>query len=349
MAGEDEVYTRLQTLADRIASLDDVKALWTDPELTPPLCPPSCPGDSPPAPPQLLVATAEVFGIAYWFDARFKQSSTNAAVMSAGVLLGESSFFHKRQMLNGKDFDFDRRYPEWLLANGRVDWLHKDGICPVVTYLQLLIRRTPPKDWTHDEALHFARNWAVQEAGEQTAFVVMAVTMGRHVARTQQQRLAEASDRAHTRSESHSHVGNILHALAHWGHWPSNCANLGQARGYDHIQESLSESFALDDPDNVYVVQEAVKRLEKMGLLYAELLSQNDTHACAMASARSAASQSEIVDVLSELGVDSILQGRNELAAAIQFWKDFIMGKMDMTRLTETGLQAVPNGQATVS
>ena len=177
----------------------------------------------------------------------------------------------------------------------------------------------------------------------------MTVIMGRHVARTQQQQLAETSDRAHTRSESHSHVGNILHALAHWGHSPSNCANLGHARGYDHIQESLSESFALDNPDNVHVMQEAAKRLEKMGLLYAELLGQNDTHACAMASAQSAASQLKIADILSELGIDSILQECNELAAAIQFWKDFIMEKMDMTGLTETGLQVVPNGQATVS
>ncbi|KZT10230.1 uncharacterized protein LAESUDRAFT_711481 [Laetiporus sulphureus 93-53] len=346
MTVEDEVYTRLSTLAKRIASLDDVKALWTDPELTPSLCLP-CPGDGPPMLPQLLVTAAEVFGIARWLDARFKQSSTRATVMSASVLLGNSSAFHKQ--LKGEDLDFDCQYPEWLLANECVDWLHKDRICPVVTYLQLLVRRTSPQDWMHDEALHFARDWAVQEAGEQMAFVVMAVMMSRHVARMQQQRLAEASDRAHTRSKSHSHVGDILHALAHWGHSPSNCTNLGQAHGYDHIQESLSESFTLDDPDNVYVVQEAVKRLEKMRLLYAELLSQNDAHTCAMASARSAASQPEIANVLSELGVDSILQGRNELVAAIQFWKDFIMGKMNMTRLMEMSLQAVPNGQATVS
>ncbi|KAF9014837.1 hypothetical protein BDZ89DRAFT_1076292 [Hymenopellis radicata] len=322
---EREVYTRLVTLAERMAVLD-LKPLSTAPDLTQITLLLSHPKEGLPPPPPRLFAAAVAYGIARWFARQFEQSSTLLADQLAAMLLCDSGYFYMQLGQRHEDDDFERQYPERLLAT--LDWLHEGRLCPVVTYLQLLVRATRIEDWTHDEALRFARDWAVQEVGEQTAFVVMAVTMGKHVARTQKE-LAEVSGRTHTNSHAHG----ILHTLTHWAYSLSSYAS----RGYVHIPESRSDSFALDDSVNVHLVQDSAKKLGKLGVLYSELLRQDDDHPCVMAPAPPEANHQHIADV------DIVVKKRNEVAVAICFWKNFIMGKMDMITFAETGLQAVPN------
>lgn len=154
----------------------------------------------------------EVLGIANAVAARFRstpQHHANAteAVFSAAMLSDDvRSWFVSRDTRADVPVlgESDDGYRAILLTH--LDWVHKYStirdcasadmstrLCPVTTYLQLILCETPMEDWAAAAAgaepeaspPAFAWAWARKSpgVGRQTADVVALVTMGRHVYR----------------------------------------------------------------------------------------------------------------------------------------------------------------------